>query len=339
MKRINQFMAVAAICFAVLIGCNDMDHPVIPDVVEPTDCDPTSPSSTWLLAQLGAWSKESVKIIPNEEAAKLAIFVAIFSENSSENQTFGPKGEYTAQLTKTFKSLQRFSDIESDKILLVAAHGSILQDRNKVITVYKAEYGYSEEKANYYADSLAALFKTYPEYLNGTHPFFTSNGYAHQAKEYPGVGKIQDKIVLGDALLQPFDALGYGDIAPEAILAHEFAHHIQYDLGIKDYAIPLTPAGNRRTELMADAYAAYFLAHEQGAAMDLKSVQRAGEVFANLGDCLFDSELHHGTATQRRVATEWGYKLASNADNQGRILSSREFATIFDGELANIVKN
>jgi hypothetical protein len=338
MKRINQFMAVTAICFAVLVGCNDSDHPVIPDVVEPTDCDAASPSSDWLVKQLTGWSKESVKIIPNEEAAKLAIFAAIFSENSSENQTFGPKGEYTAQLTKTFKSLQRFSDIKSDKILLVAAHGSILQDRNKVLTVYKAEYGYSDEKANYYADSLATLFKTYPEYLNGSHPFFTFNGYAHQEKEYPRVGKIQDKIVFGDALLQPFDALGYGDIAPQAILAHEFAHHIQYDLGIKDYGIPLTPAGNRRTELMADAYAGYFLAHAQGAAMELKSVQRAGEVFANLGDCLFDYELHHGTPTQRRVATEWGYKLAIDADNQDHIINSRKFATLFDAALPNIVK-
>lgn len=338
MKRINLFMAVTAICFAVLSSCKDMDQPVIPDIVEPTPCEDACPSSGWLLKQITDWSKGAIGIISNEEAAKMAIFVAIFSENSSENQSFGPKGEYTAQLTKTFKNLQRFSDIKSDKILLVAAHGSILQDRNKVLTMYKAEYGYSDEKANHYADSLAALFKTYPEYLNGNHPFFTFNGYAHQEKDYPGVGKIQDKIVFGDALLQAFDALGYGDIAPQAILAHEFAHHIQYDLGIKDYGIPLTPAGNRRTELMADAYAAYFLAHAEGAAMQHKSVQQAAEVFASLGDCLFDIDLHHGTPTQRRVATEWGYKLANEADNQEYILSSREFVSLFDAELENIIK-
>lgn len=341
MKRISLFTVIFAFSFFLLEGCNEKDHPVNPDLsdVEPTPCEDTSPSSTWLLKQVSGWSKGAIGIILNEEAAKLAIFVSIFSENSSENQSFGPNGEYTAQLTKTFKSLQRFSDIKSDKILLVAAHGSALQDRNKVLTVYKAEYGYSDEKANYYADSLATLFKTYPEYLNGSHPLFTFNGYAHQEKNYPAVGQIQDKIVFGDALLQAFDALGYGDIAPQAILAHEFAHHFQYDLGIKDYGIPLTPAGNRRTELMADAYAAYFLTHAQGAALQHKSVQRAAEVFANLGDCLFDKELHHGTPTQRRVATEWGYNLASNPDNQGRIIGSREFANIFDGELANIVKN
>ena len=339
MKRVNQFMAAIAICITVLVGCQDTDHPVVPDIVQPTPCDGTSPSNGWLLKQINGWSKEAVNILSNEEAAKMAILVSIFSENKSENQSFGPNGEYTAQLISTFKDLRQFWDIKSDNILLVAAHGSVLQDRKKVLTAYKAEYGYSDEKADYYADSLATLFKTYPEYLNGSHPFFTFNGYAHQEKEYAGVGRIQDKIVFGDALLQAFDALGYGDIAPQAILAHEFAHHIQYDLGIKDYAIPLTPAGNRRTELMADAYAAYFLSHAQGAAMEWKSIEKAAEVFSSLGDCLFDSELHHGTPTQRKVATEWGYKVASNMQQRGHILPSREFAKLFDAELPSIVKN
>lgn len=269
----------------------------------------------------------------------MAIFLSVFFENSSEKQSYGVNGEYTAQLNKSFKELQRFWDIKSDNIIMVAAHGSMLQDRNKVFTMYKAEYGYSDEKANYYADSLATLFKTYPEYLNGNHPFFTFNGYAHQEKNYPAVGQIQDKIVLGDGLLQVFDALGYGDIAPQAILAHEFAHHIQYNLGIKDYAIPLTPERSRRTELMADAYAAYFLTHARGAALPLQSVQQAGEVFSNLGDCVFELKEHHGTPTQRKAATEWGYKLAADARNQGSILPSREFARLFDAELKNIVKN
>ena len=342
MKRFNILALIFTFSFMVVAGCRkDVDHPVNPDLGEvvPTDCGGTSPSNLWLLKQITGWSKGAVEILSNEEAAKMAIFVAIFSENSSENQYYGVNGEYTAQLNKSFKDLKRFWDIESDDILMVAAHGSMLKDRNKVLKMYKAEYGYSDEKANYYADSLTTLFKTYPEYLNGNHPFFTFNGYAHQKKNYPAVGEIQDKIVFGDALLQAFDALGYGDIAPQAILAHEFAHHIQYNLGIKDYGIPLTPAGSRRYELMADAYAAYFLSHPRGAAIDLKGVQQSAEVFSNLGDCLFDSDLHHGTPNQRKVATEWGYKLAGDTDKQGYIINSREFARLFDAALNDIVKN
>jgi hypothetical protein len=342
MKHFNISALIFAFSFMLLAGCKkEIDHPVNPDLAEvvPSDCDGASPSNNWLIKQLTGWGQGAVNIISNEEAAKLAIFVAIFSENSSENQYYGVNGEYTAQLDKGFKDLKRFWDIKSGDIIMVAAHGSILQDRDKVIKVYKAEYGYSDEKANYYADSLATLFKTYPEYLNGNHPFFTINAYAHQEKNYPAAGQVQDKIVFGDGLLQAFDALGYGDIAPQAILAHEFAHHIQYNLGIKDYGIPLTPAGSRRTELMADAYAAYFLTHLKGAAMQWKDVQQAAEVFSNLGDCLFDNEMHHGTPSQRMVATKWGYKLANDADKQDHIISSREFASLFDAALNDIVKN
>jgi hypothetical protein len=315
-----------------------MDHAVIPDIVEPTPCSISS-SNLWLLDQIKGWSKGAVDILSNEEAAKMAIFVAIFSEDRSENQYYGVDGEYTGQLNETFKGLQRFWDIRSDNIIMVAAHGSMLQERNKILKVYKEEYGYSDQRASDSADSLTALIKTYPEYLNGNHPFFTFNGYAHQEKKYPGVGQVQDKIIFGDALLQVFDELGYGDIAPQAILAHEFAHHIQYDLGIKGYAIPLTPASNRRTELMADAYAAYFLAHPKGGAMQSKTVQQAGEVFSNLSDCNFDSELHHGTPIQRKKATEWGYKLAKDTGKQGNIINSRKFVKLFDADLKDIVKN
>jgi hypothetical protein len=42
--------------------------------------------------------------------------------------------------------------IELDNIILVATHGSILQDRDKVIATFKAPaYGFSDEKANAYA--------------------------------------------------------------------------------------------------------------------------------------------------------------------------------------------
>ncbi len=344
MKNLRLFTVVAVLSSILFFGCDrEVDSPASPvnpilDKVEPTPCNVVTPVNLWLGKQFAGWSQKATKILTNEQVAKMAIFLAVFFENSSENQYYGVNGEYTVQLNKGFKDLKRFWDTKSDNIIMVAAHSSILQNRNKIFTMYKAEYGYSDEKANHYADSITTLLKTYPEYLNGNHPFFTFNGYAHQEKNYPVAGQIQDKIVFGDGLLQAFDAIGYGDIAPQAILAHEFAHHIQYNLGIKDYAIPLTPEGSRRTELMADAYAAYFLTHAQGAALPLQSVQQAGEVFSSLGDCVFDLKEHHGTPTQRKAATEWGYKLAADARNQGSILPSREFARLFDAELANIVK-
>ena len=344
MKNFKLFAVIVAFATMLFLGCdkNELENPINPilDKVVPTPCDTVkvSASNAWLFKQITGWSKGAINILSNQEAGKMAIFLSVFFENNSENQSYGINGKYTAQLNKTFKDLKGFWDTKSDNVIMVAAHGSMLQDRNKVYTLYKAEYGYSDQKANYYADSLATLFKTYPEYLNGNHPFFTFNGYAHQEKNFPFVGQIQDKIIFGDGLLQVFDEIGYGDIAPQAILAHEFAHHFQYNLGLKDYAIPLIPEGSRRTELMADAAAAYFLSHAKGAALPLLSVQRAGEVFSNLGDCVFTLKEHHGTPTQRKAATEWGSKLATDGQGKGNILPSKEFARLFDAELKNIVK-
>ncbi|MBC8111350.1 MAG: hypothetical protein H7Y04_09855, partial [Verrucomicrobia bacterium] len=225
MKNLKLFTVIVAFSSMLFLGCNkeidSPDSPINPvlDKVVPTPCNITTPVNLWLGKQFAGWSQEATKILTNEEVAKMAIFIAVFSENSSENQYYGVNGEYTVQLNKGFKDLKRFWDTKSDNIIMVAAHSSMLQDRNKVFVMYKAEYGYSDEKADFYADSITTLLKTYPEYLNGNHPFFTFNGYAHQEKNYPVAGQIQDKIVFGDGLLQAFDAIGYGDIAPQAILA------------------------------------------------------------------------------------------------------------------------
>jgi hypothetical protein len=227
-------------------------------------------------------------------------------------------------------------------------HGSMLQDRNKVIATFKApQYGYSDdgypdEKANAYADSAAILLKMHPQYLNGDHPAFTFNQLATPDTTLARVGRIPAKIIIGDGILQGFDALGYGDIAPQAILAHEIGHHIQYELGVLTRGMQrgkeLIPKTARRIELMADAYAAYYLSHPRGAAMQGESVQRFLEVFFNLGDCEFNDNSHHGTPAQRKAAAEWGYNLATHAQKQGQILPGREFARRFDAALENILK-
>jgi predicted metalloprotease len=73
--------------------------------------------------------------------------------------------------------------------------------------------------------------------------------------------------------LQGFETLGYGDIAPQAMLAHEYAHHIQYELGVLTRGMQLIPKTARRIELMCDAYTAYYLSHPRGAAMQGENVQ------------------------------------------------------------------
>ena len=137
---------------------------------------------------------------------------------------------------------------------------------------------------------------------------------------------------MGVGILVSYAGSGFGDIAPQAILAHEFAHHIQFENGyFNDLSSPRYSEAERTryTELMADAYAAYFLTHSRGAAMNRKRVEQFHEVFFQIGDCGFKSDGHHGTPNQRRAAAAFGFKLAAEAQRQGQILTSDAFHDLF----------
>lgn len=352
MKYLRFLMAVTAFSFMLFSGCEeDLEGPAYnpyPDLaeVDSVACE-DPPVRSWLFQEIGSWGSLEVALLVLSGELRidqLASRHSLYFENSPANQSFGPNGEYTDQINKTFTDLKRFWDIEADDIILVAFRGSMLQDRNKVVATFTSpEYGYSDEKANAYADSVATLLEIYPQFLDGNHPAFSYNQLAIPDTTFAGIGRIPAKILIGDGLLQGFEALGYGDIAPQAILAHEYGHHIQYDLGILvrgwqrgDELIPKTA---RRIELMADAYAAYYLSHPRGAAMEEESVQQFLEVFFNTGDCKFDGNSHHGTPTQRKAAAEWGVKLANDPHQEGRILPSIILARMFDVELEKMLKN
>ncbi|MCE7054261.1 hypothetical protein LZF95_06205 [Algoriphagus sp. AGSA1] len=345
MKNLNHLFVATAISLILFTGCEEkIDSPVIPinpDLaeVEPTPCE-NPPLPLWYLQQLYSWGQEASFILAdtNIHIADLALMHTVYFENSAANQIFGPNGEYTEQINQQFNGLKSFWDMESDQIILVASRGSMLEDRVKVVKTYQAHYGYSDHKANVYADSIATLLQTYPQFLNGQHPAFTFNQLAIPDTILSRIGQIPDKIIIGDGLLQGYEALGYGAIAPQAILAHEFGHHIQYELGILIKGMSLIPKTARRIELMADAYAAYFLSHPMGGAMQEEGMQQVSEVFFNIGDCSFEANSHHGTPTQRKAATEWGYRAANDLRPHDQILSILEFARMFDAELENIVK-
>ncbi|GAB3898543.1 hypothetical protein GCM10028803_18160 [Larkinella knui] len=304
-------------------------------VIEPTPCDANTPVNQWLDTQLSDWNSDVIGYALETAMLDLPTYDALVFENSSSNQSFGVNGEYTHQVTKTFKDLKRFWNIESDDLVLAAMHGSMLRDRTKLIRTYTTVYGLSAPLAAAYADLVLALLDYFPQYRNGDHPIFTFNAFAQESFTFPPVGLIPDKIIMGDGILEAFTAIGYGDVAPQAILAHEFGHQIQFQLGV--FGDETSPEATRRTELMADAYSAYYLSHARGASMQWKRVQKFFQVFFNIGDCGFTSDGHHGTPTQRLAAAEWGYNLANDAQKQGHILTSQEFTARFEAALPTIV--
>ena len=300
-----------------------------------TTCDDNTKVYQWLSQQLSDWNSTVAGYAYNTAMLDLPMYYALVFENSGSNQYFGTRGQYTQRLSKAFKDLKRFWNIQSNGIVLAAMHGSMLRDKDKLIKTYQAVYDLNTEDALYYADLVSTLLQVFPQYKNGDHPIFTFNSFAQRTFFFPPVGTIPSKIVMGDGIMEAFTAIGYDDVAPEAILAHEFGHQIQFQLGVS--GSETGPEATRRKELMADAYAAYYLSHARGASMQWKRVQQFLQVFFNIGDCSTTSDGHHGTPTQRMAAANWAYQLANNAQKQGHILSSEAFTALFDAHFQEIL--
>jgi hypothetical protein len=258
-------------------------------------------------------------------------YEALYFQTEATPQYFGYNGEYTQVMQKTHTDTKRFWNIKSDDIQLLGMHGTMLQDVQRVAKTYQVVFGFKPADASAAAAAIRdAMLKS--QTLNGgNHPLFSFNAFAFTTFG----GGIPDKIVMGDGILAGYAALGFGDVAPQAIYAHEFGHHIQFENGYFDEAIPgtsrrVTEAEKTRyTELMADAMSAYFLTHSQGLALNQKRVEQFLEVFFQIGDCAFSDPGHHGTPAQRMAAARFGFQVAAEAQKQGHILTSQEFHSRF----------
>jgi hypothetical protein len=254
--------------------------------------------------------------------------IAYVYDNTDGGQYFGPNGEFTNANNRVFKDLQRFWNIPND-ILHRDAHGNIFTNIPKVTSMLLL-YGYTQSEANEIAPLLKIVFGS-ANFRNYNHPLLTFNAFAAPADPDFNTPK---KIVMGDGIQQAYLDLGFGDVAPQGILAHEYGHHVQFALNVN---FVNTPEGTRRTELMADALSAYYLTHKRGAAMNWKRIQAYFQVAYSIGDCAFRSNGHHGTPNQRMKASEFGYQIANDAQKQGQILTAQAFIALFEVALPGIV--
>lgn len=296
--------------------------PGVLNAAESVPCDFNPPLTQWIDNELADWNDEVWGNAHWNGLYWIALWDVLASPRSGP-EFYGRNGEYTQQVTKTFRDLKRFWNIDSQNILLLGAHGSVLRDRAALINMY-ISFGLDGSAAESAADYIAELLNSYPQYRNGDHPFLTFFSWTSP-----------DMIVVGDGILEGLASIGYGDIGPQALLAHDFGHQILYQAGLGEGN---GPEFVRMLELGASAYAAYYLSHARGAAMQWKRVQQFLQVFYNTGDCYPDYYQHHGTPTQQMAAAEWAYNLANNAQKQGHILTAQEFAALFEAQLPLILQ-
>jgi hypothetical protein len=261
---------------------------------------------------------------------------ALYFLEESTPQYFGYNGEYTHVMQKTHRDAKRFFDIESSDIQLIGMHGSMLNDAAAVSQTYQFVFGVPAADADFFAALIQNALATSTTINGGNHPLFSFNAFAISAP-----GFVPDKIVMGDGIMAAYEAIGFGDVAPQGIYAHEFGHHIQFENGYFDddeHANTGTGAERTRyTELMADAYSAYFMTHARGLALNKHRVAQFLEVFYNIGDCAYTNNGHHGTPNQRMRAAQFGFDVADQAQKQGHILSTEAFHDMFVAAYGDLI--
>ena len=127
-------------------------------------------------------------------------------------------------------------------------------------------------------------------------PLLTFNAFA----TYESDQHDSPSIMIGDGYFAFQRATGLGSEGPEYALAHEHAHHLQSALGPHDEGSDDSREGARRKELMADAFAAYFLAHDGGGDMTGEEMANVHDAAYSVGDCEVGNDGHHGTPRERR---------------------------------------
>jgi hypothetical protein len=309
------------------------------EAINPADyqCSPSSPVRNWLESTKASWTAAD-----RSAAELIALFSphvldAVLFPRPAGPLVFGAHGEDTTAITHSFGDLQRFWDIPSGDIELTPLRGSVLVDRDRLFRVFHQAFGFDTATATSFADLYMRLANQ-PQFEYGNHPAFSFNAFAFSnfGRPFPGVGEVSDKILMGDGVLAGFRAVGLGDVAAEAIVAHEFGHHIQYERGLTATTLP-APEASRRLELMADAFAGYHLHHARGSALQTKRIDQFVTAFAQLGDCGFSGIAHHGTPNQRRASSQWGTEVADAARPQGTVLPSLTFSRLFEQKLPELI--
>jgi hypothetical protein len=302
--------------------------------VVPTTCDDNTALNDYFLTRLFEIPTSSFLLLFNRWADLVPTYEALLFQTRDANTYFGYNGEYTQRMHKTERDVKQFWDIKSDDIQVLAMHGTVLADPSRTVPTYESPVflGLPAGTAQQWATDVQTVVQTEPTVNGGNHPLFTFNAFAISA---PELG-ISDKIVMGDGILDAYKVIGYDDVALQAIFAHEFGHHIQYE---RHYFDELPPGANpatvdqaeltRYTELMADAFSAYYLTHKRGAALNKKRVAEFLQVFFQIGDCAFTNSGHHGTPIQRMRAAQFGFTVADEAQKQGHILTADQFHQLF----------
>ncbi|KAL3803525.1 hypothetical protein HJC23_014073 [Cyclotella cryptica] len=288
----------------------------------------SSPSAVWLQKQTSLVATDDLEKMLrwNLYIVPFAYKLYIANPVLYSQEYFGFDGEYTHEIREIYDEAQDFWSGSGvfDEVHLLAAHGSDLSDREKLIPTLELLFEGSYDKdftVDDHADEIQELISRLPGGYE--FPLLTFNAFATDEMG----DDIDPSIIIGDGYFQFQKDSRNESEGPEYALTHEFAHHVMNAMGLslEDY---------KKEELMADAFAAYFLANNSGGDMTGEEISNIHRVAYSVGDCGISDELHHGTPKERKCATVWGADFADS--KEGRKLNARELYARFNTWFSDI---
>lgn len=294
----------------------------------------SSPSSKWLKSIIADISAQDLTTFFDNHLHILTfVYKLHIAPRQYDQEYFGLDGEYTQEIRSVHYQAQEFWSQDSgieDEIYLLSAHGSDLADRHGKLVPTLELLFHSTYDSDYtvydHATDIQELINRLPGGYN--FPLLTFNAFATDEMDD---ANEDSSIIIGDGYFQFQQALGMDSEGPEYAHAHEFSHHLQFLLGsVPDTNKSEVVQGIKKSELLADAFSAYFLAHDQGGNMASDEISNVHSAAFSVGDCVKGSVGHHGTPIQRRCATVWGAALAENDEEEIDKMDLFEFQDRFD---------
>lgn len=267
------------------------------------------------------------------------VYDAILYGKPANAEDYGLPAAYKSAVNQAVKQSQKFWDVDLFDVKTLAMQNDMLADHDRMTRLIAALYGTDEADAAETATLIMDVIASSPPLEGGNNPIFTLNAFAFSAEGEtdPLFVGLPDKMVFGEGMATALDVLGVGTAGAKGVIGHEMAHHVQYEKGY--FESPLTgPEATRRTELMADAFGTYFVAHPRGMNLNAVQIHQAEQAFYQVGDCSFTSNGHHGTPNQRLKASVWGAELARATVSPYPVLGSDAIFGKFEKKLPNLVK-
>lgn len=269
--------------------------------------------------------------------------------SAPKDTSFGPNGSATNEMSRTFRALQNFWDIDGSDVGLVSYDAKVLASTPDAAADRATVYdGISKISAlgaillelGVEGGIAGGMMNGFPGGVDN--PLFSVNSFAIDPDKAGDDEAMLDmlgvtrRIAMGQGLIGMWDDLGLGRVGDRAVLAHEYSHQVQYDDNLFDTDITDPAEATARTELMADAFGSYFTVSKHGESLNKADTLKDLQTFYNVGDCAFTNPGHHGTPNQRYRAAKWGADLAQSADNQGHVMPSLEVDAAFEKALPAI---